>query len=166
MTLWKEVDRWRYHYFEPDADPADFSKFGSLLAIWQAKRNGRCVPTWSDFDFYDFVGWHGRLSIYEISYDPYDYSVRLAGTGIDEMYHRTMKGVTLNDMRELVIEQDESEEFYEMACRNMYITNTFGPLNVKTLDYKEIEFFELPLSDDGVRATHTIEAAIPVAVKR
>ena len=69
-------------------------------------------------------------------------------------------------MRDLVIEQDESEEIYEMACRKLYISNTFGPLNVKNLDYKEIEFLELPLSDDGIRATHTIEAAIPILVSK
>lgn len=162
MTLWREVDRWRYYYYEPDVDPAIFPEFAGLLEIWQSKRNGRRVPAWKDFDFYDFVGWHGKLSIYEIRYEPYDYTVRLSGTHIDEMYQRTMKGIKLDDMRKMFIEQDNSEEFYEMACRNLCITHTFGPLNVKNLDYKEVEFFELPLSDDGIRATHTIEAALPV----
>lgn len=162
MTLWKEIDRWRYHYYEPDESAEEFPNFASLHDIWRSKRNGRRVPAWKDFDFYDFVGWHGKLSIYEIRYDPFDYTVRLSGTNIDEMYQRNMKGVQLDDMRELILEQNNSEEFYEMTCRNLCIAKTFGPLNVKNLDYKEVEFLEFPLSDDGIRATHTIEAALPV----
>jgi len=162
MTLWREADRWRYSYFEPEVDASQFPKFTNLIEIWQSKRNGRRVPAWKDFDFYDFKGWHGKLSVYDISYDPYGYTVRLSGVQIDEIYHRTMKGVTNIEMNDLAVHHEDADQFYEMACRKLYITNTIGPLNVRNLDYKEIEFFELPLSDDGIKATHTIEAAIPI----
>lgn len=162
MTLWKTVDRWRYSYFDPDIDPQEVPVFSSLLEIWQSKRRDRKVPAWRDFDFYDFTGWHGKLTVYNISYDPFDYVVRLSGTYIDQLYQRSMKGMTLADMTSIAVQNTNAIEFYEMACKNLYVTHTIGPLNVRELDYKAVEYMEMPLSDDGVRATHTIEAAIPI----
>ncbi len=162
MTLWKAVDRWRYNYFEPDVDPEKIPGFKSLLEIWQSKRNGRRVPAWRDFDFYDFVGWHGKLSVYEVTYDPFDYKVRLSGTLVDEFFNRPMKGQTLQERQEEAIHFDDTLELCQMACTRLLITTTIGPLNVKEHDYKMVEFMELPLSDTGERATHTIEAFVPV----
>ncbi len=77
MTIWKEFEGWTYEFFDRDIEPAALPGFEDLVRLWQDRRGDRAVPSWSDFDFYDFKGWHGRISVYEISYDPFDYACRL-----------------------------------------------------------------------------------------
>ncbi len=64
MTIWKEIEGWTFEYFDRDIAPAALPGFEDLVRLWQDRRGDRVVPSWSDFDFYDFKGWHGRLSVY------------------------------------------------------------------------------------------------------
>ena len=68
--IWKDTGKWTFTHYDPDIDPALLPHFSKLIEIWQSKRQGRRVPAWQDFDFYDFKGWHGYISVYEVTYDP------------------------------------------------------------------------------------------------
>ncbi len=160
MTIWKELDSWIYEYFDRDIEPAALPGFEGLVRLWQEKQGDRAAPAWSDFGFYDFKGWHGRISVYEITYDPFDYVTRLSGTMVDGVYDRTMTGVTGSEMEEMRVEPPAAMEFYEMTCRRMLISRQSGLLNIKGREHIQVTFVELPLSDDGVRSTHTLEALI------
>jgi hypothetical protein len=160
MAVWKEFEGWTYEYFDGDIDPADLPGFEDLVRLWQDKRGDRPAPSWSDFDFYDFTGWHGRLSVYDISYDPFDYTNRLSGAVVDELYDRAMTGVTASELEDLRVEHPAAMAFYEMTCRRMLISRQTGSLNFKGREHIQATFVELPLSDDGLRATHTLEALI------
>lgn len=160
MTIWKEFDGWTYEYFDRDIEPATLPGYEDLVRLWQGKRGDRAVPSWSDFDFYDFKGWHGRLGVQDISYDPFDYTYRLSGIEFDGVFGRTMTGATASVLAEMRVENPLSMEFYEMACRQMLITRVSGPLNLKGREHIQVTFVEFPLSDDGLRATHTVEALI------
>eukprot|EP00752_Nemacystus_decipiens_P000442 g442.t1 len=162
MTVWLETDRWTYRYLEPDVDPASIPEFEGLIRIWQGKRGDRRAPAWSDFDFYDFVGWHGQFSVYDVRYDPFDYTTRLSGTQQDALLGRTMTGLTRADFNEYYLRDSEIDAFSEFICRNLYISYLDGPLNVKGREFKRVRYLELPLSDDGVRAQNTIESILPV----
>lgn len=161
MVLWKVHDGWKYEFFEPDIDPATIPEFESLLKVWQSKRAGRRVPSWADFDFYDFKGWHGWICIYDVVYDPFDYSVRLSGTRIDELYGFPTKGYDRKRMNEVYAETALRDEFDEMNCRHLTIACITGPLNVEGKTYNRVSYLELPLSNDGKRAQNTIEAILP-----
>ncbi len=160
MTVWKEYEDWTYEYFDRDIEPAALPGFEDLVRLWQDRRGNRVVPSWSDFDFYDFKGWHGRLGVYDISYDPFDYTCRLSGTVVDGVFDRTMTGLTGSELAEMQVEHPATIEFYEMTCGRMLISRTSGPLNLKGRDPIQATFVELPLSDDGLRSTHTMEALI------
>ena len=160
MTIWKKFEGWSYEYFDRDIEPAALPGFEDLVRLWHDKRGDRVVPSWSDFDFYDFKGWHSRLSVYDISYDPFEYTTRLSGTVVDEMYDQTMTGVTGTELEELRAEPSASMEFYEMTCRQMLISRQLGSLNFKGREHVHVTFVEFPLSDDGLRATQTLEALI------
>jgi hypothetical protein len=159
--LWKAEDGWKYEYFEPDIDPSTIPEFASLLKIWQSKRAGRRVPAWSDFDFYDFKGWHGWLMVYEVSYDPFDYTVRLSGTNVDELYGFSTQGYNRQQMNRVYAETAVRDEFDEMTCRNLVISYITGPLNIEGKTFNRVSYLELPLSDEGERASYTIEAILP-----
>ena len=63
-----------------------------------------------------------------------------------------MTGVTGTELEEMRVEHPAAMEFYEMTCRKMLISRQTGSLDFKGR--------ELPLSDGGQRATHTLEALI------
>ena len=160
MTIWKELDSWIFEYFDRDIEPAALPGFEGLVRLWQEKRGDRAAPAWSYFGFYDFKGWHGRISVYDITYDPFDYITRLSGTVVDGVYDRTMTGITGTKMEELRVEPPVAMEFYEMTCRRMLISRQSGLLNFRGREHIQVTFVELPLSDDEVRSTHTLEALI------
>jgi hypothetical protein len=160
MTVWRELDGWTYEYFDRDIEPAALPGFEDLVRLWRDKRGDRAVPAWSDFDFYDFKGWHGRISVYDIAYDPFDYTSRLSGTAVDGVYNLTMTGVTGSELTELKADDPATMEFYEMTCGRMLISRASGPLDVEGHEHIQATFVEFPLSDDGIRATHTLEALI------
>jgi hypothetical protein len=118
------------------------------------------VPSWSNFDFYDFKGWHSRIGVYEISYDPFDYVCRLSGTEVDGVFEQTMTGAKGSELAEMRVEYPVTMEFYEMTCRQMLIARTSGPVNLTGREHIQATFVDFPLSDDGLRATHTFEALV------
>ncbi len=158
MTIWKEFEGWTYEYFDRDIEPAALPGFEDLVRLWQDKRGDRVVPSWSDFDFYDFKGWHGRIGVHDISYDPFDYNYRLSGTEIDRVFGRTMTGAKGSELAEMRVENALSMEFYEMTCRQMLITRISGPVNLKCRAHIHAIFVDFPLSDDGLSSTHSFEA--------
>ncbi len=160
MAIWKEFEGWTYEHFDRDVEPAALPGFEDLVRLWQDRRGDRVVPSWSDFDFYDFKGWHGRLSLYEISYDPFDYTCQLSGTEVDEVLGLTITGLKGTDLAEMRVEDLATMEFEEMTCRQMLIARISGPLNLKGREHIQATFVEFPLSDDGLKATHTLEALI------
>ena len=160
MTIWKEFDGWTYEYFDRDIEPSTLPGFEDLARLWQDRRGDRTAPAWSDFDFYDFKGWHGRISVYDVSYDPFDYMTRLSGTVVDGVYDQTMTGITGSQMEEMRVEPPDAMEFYEMTCRRMLISRQSGMLNFRGREHIHVTFVEFPLSDDGSRSTHTLEALI------
>jgi hypothetical protein len=162
MTLWKQQNGWRYECFEPDTDPSTFPHFEDLVRLWQSKRQGRRVPSKKDFDFYDFKGWHGWLVLYDVKWDPFDYVVRLSGTQVDELYGFGATGFDRQKMNEVYEETTVRDEFDEMNCRNLTISRISGPLNIKGKGFQRVVYLELPLSEDGNRASATIEAVVPL----
>ncbi len=104
MAMWKEFEGWTYEHFDRDIEPAALPGFEDLVRLWQDRRGDRAVPSWSDFDFYDFKGWHSQLGLYEISYDPFDYTCRLSGTVVDGVFGRTMTGAKGSELAEVRME--------------------------------------------------------------
>lgn len=162
MAVWKEQDGWTYEVFEPDVDPAELPRFADLIEVWQSKRKGRRVPSKEDFDFYDFKGWHGWLALYDVTWDPFDYVCRLSGTQIDELYGFNSTGFDSAMMNKAYAESTIRDEFDEMNCRNLTLSRITGPLNIAGKTFTRVIYFELPFSEDGKRASGTLEAVVPL----
>lgn len=160
MAIWKEFEGWTYEHLNRDIEPGVLPGFEDFVRLWRNKRGDRDVPSWSDFDFYDFKGWHGQIGLYEISYDPFDYTCRLSGTEVDEAFGQTMTGTKGSELAELRVEHSFTLEFYELMCRQMLIARISGPLNLQGREHVQATFVALPLSDDGLKATHVLEALI------
>jgi len=160
VAVLKEYDFWEYEAFDHDIEPEMLPGFEGLVRLWQTKRGDRPAPAWSDFDFYDFVGWHGRIAVSDVFYNPFDYRYRLFGVEI-----ATRGGVDHTGKlgSELVVCGDENAadmEFYETTSRKLQITRVSGQLYWLGPPHLSATFVEFPLSNTGEMATHHLLAMI------
>ena len=98
--------------------------------------------------------------MYDISYDPFDYVSRLSGTLVDGVYDQSMTGTKGSEVTDKMGDHPDTMEFYEMTCGGMLISRASGPLEIERRAHVQATFVEFPLSDDGIRATHALEAFI------
>src|SRR3546814_2889480 len=124
-----------------------------------------CIYFFSVFFFKQKTTYEMRISDWSsdvCSSDlPFDYVVKLSGTNIDDLYGCSTKGFDRSMMDKVYVEKANRDAFDEMNCRNLMVALTTGPLNVINRTYKSVSYLELPLSDDGRRASNTIEAVLP-----
>jgi len=77
----KSLTKWDYAVCPLDTDPQQFGPFESIIMLWRSKiarEDG--IPDRKDFDFFDFKGWWGKISIAKIELDPFDIRFVLWGT--------------------------------------------------------------------------------------
>jgi hypothetical protein len=160
MAVWKENKDWKYEVFERDIEPETLPGFEEIVRLWQGKRNGRPIPAWSDFDFHDFLHWHGRIAVLEVSYEPFDLRHRLFGEKIAERYQSDFTGKYLSELVKSGLEPAEDMEFYEMVTREMLIVRVSGELFWLRRPHVHTAFAEFPLSDNGRSVTHLLSAMV------
>ena len=160
MTLWKETDDWTYEYFDLDTPAAEFQKFESIVDLWNSKRQGVLLPKRSDFDFYDFKGWLGKINLTTVSYDPFSYTYILFGTHSVDIFGAEHTGKTGAEVDATHGFPEEDTIFYEMTCTHKKISLVSGSFTHEGLGRSKAVFLELPLSEDGETVTHTIEIAL------
>ncbi len=160
MAVWKESKDWKYEIFERDVDPEMLPGFEDLVRLWQARRGDRPVPAWSDFEFHDFAGWHGRIAVLEVIHDPFDMRYRLFGEKVAERYKADFTGRLYSELVESGQEPVEDMAFYEMATAKMLIARVSGELNWLHRPHASSTFVEFPLSDTGETTTHLLAAMI------
>ncbi len=160
MTVWKKVDSWLYETFERDIDPEALSEFEDLVRLWQDKRGDRPVPAWADFDFHDFKGWHGRISLADVMYDPFDIRYRLVGLQMAERLGKDYTGKLYTEMVAEGMDPFDDFEFYEMTSRKMLISRLSGDLRWAGQKHVTVTFINFPLSDDGKKGTHILTAML------
>jgi hypothetical protein len=160
VAVWKESDLWKYETFELDVEPEILPGFEDLVRLWHDKRGDRPAPAWRDFGFHDFDGWHGRIAVSDVSYDPFDFRYRLFGEKMAEQFKADHTGKLFTHLIDIGQEPAEDLEFYEMACREMVITRVSGQLYWLRRPHANVTFVEFPLSDDGETTTHFVEAMI------
>lgn len=160
MTVWKKRENWLYEIFERDVDPDELPGFEDIVRLWQGKRGDRPAPVLVDFDFYDFAGWHGKIIITDVSYDPFDFRFRLFGVDVADRLGADYTGRLYSELVADGVNPIEDFEFYEMTSRKMLISRVSGNLNWADRRHISATFVEFPLSDNGEMATHLLTAMI------
>lgn len=160
MAVWRKVHNWLYEMFERDVEPAMLPGCEDLVRLWRDKRGDRSVPAWSDFDFYDFKGWHGRITLADVSYDPYDLRYRLVGTQVAERLGGDYTGKLYSEMVAEGMDPFDDFEFYEMTSRKMLVSRLSGDLRWAGQKYVTVTFVDFPLSDNGETTTHILSAML------
>jgi len=81
-----EIDERRTLLLPPDAPAERFEPLAGFVDIWRAKRASGRLPAWRNFDFYDFVGWHGYVYVDQVvARDPLEMRCRLWGIELTEL---------------------------------------------------------------------------------
>lgn len=80
---------YRLTAYHRDPLPA-IPSFQPMLDLWDGRRGGMVMPAWDAFDFSDFVGWHGKISVSERDGD--DFRLRLFGTEWSGLFSRDLTG--------------------------------------------------------------------------
>lgn len=160
MAFWRKVNGWLYEVFDRNVEPEALPGCEDLVRLWQHKRGGRLVPAWSDFDFHEFKGWHGRISLTEVLYDPFDFRYRLVGSQIVERLRKDFTGKLYSEMVSDGMDPLDDFEFYEMTSREMLISRLSGNLRWAGRKHVTVTFVDFPLSDAGDMATHSLSAML------
>lgn len=156
MAVWKRLSNWTYELFERDTPPEYFDAFESLVRQWQEKRGARAMPSWADYDFYDFKGWHGCLAVQEIIPEPFDLRCRLWGSKLTQVLGADNTGKRFSEIGPSYTENDLN--YLAEVCRTASIGRSHGSLDWLQKDYRCVAFIDLPLSNDGSGVHHLLSA--------
>ncbi len=156
MAVWRHVNNWTYEVFDYNTTPEQFGVFESFVALWRAKRGDREMPSWTDFDFYDFKGWHGLIAVWEVVTEPFDLRYRLWGSTLTEVFGFDNTGKYYSEMGPCYTENDLA--YFAELCRSGSIGMNHGDLDWLQKGHKSAGFISLPLSDDGSAVNHLLTA--------
>ncbi len=114
------------------------------------------MPSWADFDFYDFKGWHGVIAVQEVVTEPFDLRCRLWGSELTEVFGADNTGKLHSEFGPDYTETDAA--FLAELCRSGSIGMSHGKLDWLQKGHKSAAFIDLPLSDDGSAVHHLLTA--------
>lgn len=156
MAVWKRVPNWTYEVFDRGTPAARLGMFEPLVRLWQAKRGDRDMPSWADFDFYDFKGWHGAIAVQEVIAEPFDMRCRLWGSKLTEIFGSDNTGKLYSEIGAGYTENDIA--YLRKLCDSRSIGMSHGQLDWLQKGHKSAAFIDLPLSNDGSKVDHLLTA--------
>ncbi len=152
-TCWASDD-WTYETYDLDQPSQAFGPFEQIIRLWRSKRRD-ALPDWSDFQFMDFEGWWGWISVYDVvDHTPPSFRVRLWGvesvrhlgydptgqllTASDIETSSDAKHVTVTDL-----------QFARHVLDTECIGHAFGPIDAGFGDQQNYWELLLPLRTDN-----------------
>lgn len=156
MALVKQFvseDGWDFRYFSIDTPSDEMGEAGPIKRIWDDKRGDAAIPSWQDFQFEDFQGYHGWVAVEDIlSVEPYDAEFRLWGTQLTEIFKLDLTGKRTSEFEGIVYDKSDFEVWSEVhALRCILVSD--GTMDwIEQFHYlhnKRFTDVTLPLSDDG-----------------
>ncbi len=150
---------WTYMTYAPDTAPGAFGPFASFIRLWNRKRRSLArMPAWSDYDFYEFQDWWGRVSLAEVRRQPLDIHFILWGTHLTDWWGTdyTRKSLAKKPIKPNVWDENE-QRFFQHFVTQPSIGYSEGPLDAYGRGFYLVRGIDLPLMTDGV-ITHILSA--------
>lgn len=153
MEMTVETSGWQYCSSELDGGYEFAKKFKPIFKLWNKKRGDAALPSWKDFEFEDFIGWHEFIILTEVNLEPFDLHYRIYSSFASNIYNKNFTGKT---MRSLTPTLDNASDInhYERLQKQQKIGASFGPVKWPEKDHMNISMLDLPLSADGRTVTH------------
>lgn len=148
-----------YSAYAPDVLASSFGPLTSFINLWQDKSpSAEIFPQWRDFQFMDFDGWWGQISLAEIHTNPLDFRWALWGTKITDWWGVDYTNKYISDIPEVRDVWENFEKPYiQRIIDDRLIGYVFGTLSPQGRDFKHICGIDLPLEKDG-NITHILSA--------
>lgn len=142
----------------PISSPPPFiPAFGGLITLWRSKFRAKTPPSWSDFDFFEFKDWHGRLAVSVFEGD--ELRFRLFGTDLCDLVGRDLTGKLL--FEHIAPEKAPAVRAYFACLRaGPALGHASGHLPVAGREFIIIENLDLPLTDPSGWVSGFLHAAI------
>lgn len=147
-----DILKWHYSACNPATDPALFGPFQSFMELWISRRPGTgALPSRSEFDFFDFQEWWGRISIAKVERNPLNVRFVLWGTRLTEWWgvDYTNREVGAQSTTPEVWKQVEWR-YFERMCKSPFVGLAYGPLDQHGRETINVMGLDLPLVKDGL----------------
>lgn len=149
MNKTDTADEWTYEFFDRYRSPSEFGPFQSLVALWRSKWRGEALPAWRDFEFKDFVGWHGWLIVEDvIPGGNGDVRFRLWGTEVTELFQIELTGKCMSEVGNDWFDPQEFELVTRVVEESVIAVST-GSLAWEGRGHMVVSTIEIPLAGDG-----------------
>jgi len=160
---------WTRELLDLETPSAALGPFESIAELWRGKRKDGALPAWRDFDFADFKGWYGWLSVYDvIGRQPFDFRARLWGSQLVDLLGHDMTGksprcgdAALGVFRGGFNEDDMS--FMSRIVDEPCLARTTGSVYWQNRRHVRYTDLFLPLSTDGRQANGILNATVQLA---
>lgn len=142
---------WFYKGYALDSPSRAFGEMDTFVSTWQKKMGERAgIPLRTDFDFFDFQKYWGRVSIADFCHDPFDVRFRLWGTTLTEWWGMDYTNRYISQEKDAAETWERAEKpyFKQIAAGNC-IGAFSGSLEVFNRDHIRVKGVELPLIRDG-----------------
>lgn len=121
-------------------------------ALWDEKRNGRMMPSREDFDPETLREFLGKISLFDVEYDPLRFRCRLVGTGITTVTGRDITGQYLDEF----YDPDDCENIlrsFKHVIEHREPVRTGGTMSHVSKAHLRVESLDMPLSNDDETVT-------------
>ncbi len=116
------------------------------------------MPSWSDFEFRDFIGWHSKLALSK--YEEGGFRFRIFGDDLVEVFARNLTGELLSES--VAPEQVEiTRRYFEKLVTGPFIGLRTGRVPVQGRGFLNFQVLHLPLSATGNNVDHFIHILKP-----
>ena len=121
-----------------------------LYDYWRAKHRGALLPARADIDPLEIPRLLANIALVTVLDEGEDFVFDLAGTRIEEVHGRSLKGVSLSELRTLLEVSPAIEQYREVACAGEPRYRE-GDLKIFGKEHWSSRRLLLPLSSDGKR---------------
>ncbi|MGO1117931.1 hypothetical protein ACTL6U_04470 [Rhodovibrionaceae bacterium A322] len=135
-----------FSYYElPPSLEGQPVEFQQVSELWQSKYENGIFPSWDAFDFYDFKGLHGWITLSEITFDPTDVCYRLFGSKITEVLGEDLTGKRYSETGPNVFHWQGDLDYFAHNFEKKTIGYAIGDFERVGYAWTKAAFLDIPL---------------------
>lgn len=140
---------WFYRVYDQQTPAEAFGVFAPVITLWQSQLSGDRVPEWTDFEFDDFIGWYGHISLGELQTDFSEMVFRLWGTELTEIWGKDYTSLSMKDDTLPKHWEEIEQPYIETLVQKTGIGVCGGTLYVFDRDFINVTYVDLPVTRAG-----------------
>jgi hypothetical protein len=150
----------QYEIYESDTSSESFGDFQSFIELWRSKAPDEGLASWPDFQFEDFIGWYGQLSLFKFLPNGQVDTI-LWGTKLTDWWGKdlTNHDITTSNIGTVNFWTEGERDYMATLMETRGIGRWAGSLSYVERGFIVIEGIDLPLGIDG-EVTHVLSAYI------